>query len=387
MELADIINKVHCADCIDFLREIPDETVDCIVTSPPYYGLRDYGVEGQIGLETTIRDYIDNLVEVFREGKRVLKSTGTIWVNIADSSAGSGKGVGTKDCFEPYVLETLPRQKRELPDKSLMQIPERLSLALGDELGLIKRNTIIWRKPNCMPASAQDRFTNDFEYLYFFTKTGKYWFEKQVEPNSPGTIERSKYAWNVKNHADKRERLGAGGIPTKALSGEFRLGRNKRCVWDINAGFSTEDHFAVFPRELVYTPIKAGCPLEICNACGVARRAIFAEKTNIRDESGNIQGQGRSKVQWNNSHPDYNPRFWSSLEIVGKTDCGCGAGFHAGIVLDPFAGTGTTCIEAKEQEKNYIGIELNPKYAKIANDNLRQEVLGFSALSKGGSNV
>ncbi len=309
--LADIINKVHCADCLEFMRDMPDECVDCVVTSPPYYGLRDYGVDGQIGLEPTMKEYIARLAEVFGECKRVLKKTGTIWVNIGDSYAGTGDKGGWLDPKYPNgrtgQAKSINRMVKGVQEKSLCQVPERLSLALTDELGLIKRNTIIWYKRNCMPSSVGDRFTVDFEYLYFFAKSKNYWFEQQFEqgnfdahkmqsyhkPNNPKYESAADERW--KDQFDGRS-WGSVGV------------RNKRTVWDIPTESFGEAHFAVFPRALVYTPIKAGCP------------------------------------------PN-------------------------GIVLDPFAGSGTTCLEAKEKGKNYIGIELNPEYLNIAEKRLRQEVL------------
>jgi len=272
---------------------------------------------GQLGLEPTIELYISHLVEVFAECKRVLKKTGSMWINIGDSYGGSNSGgiEDSKATRKGTGATSLGnhRPTATLTPKSLCHIPERLSIALTDQLGLIKRNTIIWHKRNCMPSSASDRFTVDFEFLYFFTKSQEYWFEQQFEPmNYPERI----YSEDTGNHktAKLREqgnRSTAGLHDGRTQYGNPDLGRNKRCVWDIPTESSPEAHFAVFPRALVYTPIKAGCP------------------------------------------PN-------------------------GIVLDPFAGTGTTCLEAKEQGKNYIGIELSPEYIKIAEKKLAQQVLPFN---------
>lgn len=310
-DLADILNKVHNADCLQFMRDMPDGCVDCVVTSPPYFGLRDYGVDGQIGLEPTIQAYIGRLVDVFGECKRVLKKTGTIWINIGDSYGGSNSGgiEDTKAARHGTGATSLGNHRPTaiLPPKSLCQIPERLSIALTDELGLIKRNTIIWWKRNCMPSSVNDRFTVDFEYLYFYTKSGRYWFEQQFEDLAYSTAMDPRMNGGFTTNRPERGYVGARQQGSGLLKPNPQ-GRNKRTVWDIPTESSGDAHFAVFPRALVYTPIKAGCP------------------------------------------PN-------------------------GIVLDPFAGSGTTCLEAKEQGKNYIGIELNPEYLKISESRLRQEVL------------
>ena len=309
--MKDLLNQIHNADCLTFLRTMPDECVDCVVTSPPYWGLRDYGVDGQLGLEPTIELYISHLVEIFGECKRVLKKTGTMWINIGDSYAGSSMtgGLGSGKEIADRMFNK-PTVDSNLPSKSLCQIPERLSIALTDQLGLIKRNTIIWYKRNCMPSSASDRFTVDFEYFYFFTKHQDYWFEQQFEEYTEPMNR-----WGGDRLKANGECIWDNGTGQSTYRDRDmrpnELGRNKRTVWDVPTEPTPDAHFAVFPRALVYTPIKAGCP------------------------------------------PN-------------------------GVVLDPFAGSGTTCLEAKEQGKNYIGIELNPEYIKIADKKLRQEVLPFN---------
>lgn len=175
-------NQIYCGSCIEILKEIDNESINCIVTSPPYYGLRDYGVENQLGLEPTFEEYINRLCDIFDEVKRVLRKDGTCWVVIGDSY--STKHItGTTDKAKGWKSpgnELNPRQAYhgrayggDIPSKSLMMIPFRFAIEMVNR-GWILRNTIIWWKPNCMPASVKDRFTVDFEYVFFFTKNKKY---------------------------------------------------------------------------------------------------------------------------------------------------------------------------------------------------------------------
>jgi DNA modification methylase len=174
------INQILCGDAYQVLRQLPDESIDCAVTSPPYWALRDYGVKGQIGLEPSFRAFITNLCNIFDEVKRVLKKTGTCWVNIGDTYYADHSG-GNQGKVNPEVTNQLRSiQKRttsrELPAKSLCQVPARFTIEMSNR-GWILRNEIIWWKPNAMPSSAKDRFTVDFEKIFFFVKSNKYWFD------------------------------------------------------------------------------------------------------------------------------------------------------------------------------------------------------------------
>lgn len=220
-------------------------------------------------------------MNVFNECKRVLKKTGSLWVNIGDTYSA----------------------------KSLIGIPERLCIAMTDA-GFIRRNTIIWHKPNCMPSSAKDRFTIDFEYFYFFTKSQRYYFDTQYEPhkNPQDDIRRLLKNKSYTNNKVNNRYFGTSQLNCKKtkeeLEEQFSKGRLKRCVWTIATTPLKEAHFATFPEKLIETPIKACCP------------------------------------------PD-------------------------GIVLDPFAGAGTTLLVAKKLGRRFIGIELNEDYVKIANKRLQ----------------
>jgi len=214
--------------------------------------LRDYGEDGQLGLETTYQEYIDKLVAIFDEVKRVLKSTGTCWVNLGDTYSGMKVG-NTENVKNPNVESaSFIKPKQTVKDKSLIGIPERFAIAMTDS-GWIRRNTIIWHKPSCMPSSATDRFTVDFEYLYFFTKNTKYYFEQQKEKTL--TKDNSNRDRDISKLNNTPGRTRMAGLTVNNY--EYK---NKRCVWSINPQPYSGAHFASYPEELVATPIKDGCP-------------------------------------------------------------------------------------------------------------------------------
>jgi DNA modification methylase len=352
------LNKIYQGDSLEVLKTFPSESIDCIITSPPYYGLRDYGVEGQIGQEKTPQEYIYNLIKIMDECKRVLKKSGSLWVDI-------GEG---------------------FTNQSLLGIPERFVVSMVDS-GWIRRNTIIWHKSNCMPSSVKSRFTIDFEYFYFFTKSKKYYFETQYEPLSAATIERSKYP-GVRIGSRKKIELGGYGNSTysgKKYNISPNLTRIKRCIWKIHTEIFSEAHFAVFPETLISTPINACCPLQICNKCNKPRtkieKIIGYDKINDWmisagcDSNGEYKGKETkdyksAKAQMPSETKRRILKSMSKQSIFELSDCKCEKGFHSGVVLDPFMGAGTTAVVAKKQGKNYIGIELKEEYIKMAENRI-----------------
>jgi DNA modification methylase len=231
------------------------------MTSPPYWALRDYGVDGQLGLEPTFDEYINKLCNVFDEVKRVLRDDGTCWVNLGDCYIGGHKGgsIHTKGSKydNPDIIPQFkgtPKEKQEgMIEKCLVGIPFRFALEMINR-GWILRNTIIWYKPSCMPSSVKDRFTVDFEYIFFFSKKKKYHFETQREPHLRPERE-PRYA------SPKMKKYMEMGLMSKRDEiKNHPNGRNKRTVWTINPKPFKEAHFAVYPEELCETPIKAGCP-------------------------------------------------------------------------------------------------------------------------------
>lgn len=275
------IDTIIQGDALTRLKELPSESVDCCITSPPYFGLRDYGVDGQIGLEESPEAYVSKLAEVFREVRRVLKKEGTLWLNLGDSYASSGKnsppsdkstlnggkGVGPNE----KVMNGLGRAPT--PDnckpKDLIGIPWMVAFALRAD-GWYLRQDIIWSKNNCMPESVTDRCTKSHEYLFLFAKSQRYYFDSEAikEPsvtNDPRRPYTSKGAWEMDGRA-----------PEQIHSGERRAGndfskRNKRSVWQVNTVPYREAHFATFPEKLIEPCILAGTSEKgYCPACGKA---------------------------------------------------------------------------------------------------------------------
>ena len=207
MNQDELQNTVLCGDALEMLKRLPDEYVQMCVTSPPYYGLRDYGAEGQIGCEQTPLEYIDRLTEIFREVRRVLKSNGTLWLNIADSYAGSGKGVWSKSLAErPKSKQTyhslntdenaaLPKKWDGIKEKDMIGIPWQLAFALRAD-GWYLRSDIIWQKPNCLPEAVKDRPTKSYEHIFLLSKSPHYYYDTAAisEPVAPVTVERNKRA-------------------------------------------------------------------------------------------------------------------------------------------------------------------------------------------------
>lgn len=245
---------IRTGDSLEVLRTIPSGTVRTCVTSPPYFGLRDYGHEGQIGLEATLDDYITNLVNVFREVRRVLTEDGTLWLNLGDSfSSGGRKTTGRNDAVRHGIptgggFKAGPRSvagSDGLPAKNLIGVPWRVAFALQAD-GWILRSDIIWHKPNAMPESVKDRPTKAHEYVFLFAKNPSYFYDADavMEPISAAT-------------KAKREKL-PGAVAGAATGLEPSGKRHKRTVWSVNTKPYKGAHFAVFPEALVEPCILAG---------------------------------------------------------------------------------------------------------------------------------
>lgn len=296
------------------LAQIASESISCIVTSPPYFGLRDYGCDGQIGLEATPDAYIAELVAVFREARRALRSDGTLWLNLGDSYAAGPSGRVNPDKWPKQASSrgTTENEIRAvsksfgLANKQRLMIPARVALALQAD-GWWLRDEIIWHKPNPMPVSVTDRTTPAHEMLYMFSKSARYHYDMEAvkEPAAHPSVTR-----RSSKKADGAESAFLGNAPTNlGRCGTAADGmRQPRSVWSIPTRPFKGAHFATFPPDLVRPCIKAGCPA-------------------------------------------------------------------GGTVLDPFFGAGTTGLVAAELDRNCIGIELNPEYARIAAERLGLRVL------------
>lgn len=377
-------------DCLEGLKTLPDNYVDCCVTSPPYYGLRDYGHEGQIGLEETPEEYVAKMVEVFTEVKRVLKKEGTLWLNLGDSyNAGRNGGhAGGKDSgFQPVDERYVQRSGSNvegLKPKDLIGIPWMVAFALRSS-GWYLRQDIIWSKPNPMPESVTDRCTKSHEYIFLLSKSGKYYYDAEsIKTDLARTYNGPQYIGGKKGRSydpiegDPNYRNGNDHWGREVFIDENCFA-NKRSVWTVTTRPYSEAHFATFPERLITDCIKAGCPEFICNKCGRAMEKIVKNTTSFQGGSGKA---GRTADEVNASGKWAGKQYGENLklgpvvstEIIGLTDCGCNAGFSGGIVLDPFMGAGTTALVARKLNRNYIGFELNPQYIEIANKRLFNEL-------------
>lgn len=351
-------NTIFTGDVLAGLKLIDDKTVNCVVTSPPYWNLRDYGMSGQLGLEKTPEEYVQKLVEIFREIKRTLRDDGTVWLNLGDSYAGYwGEKYGHKQFRKPAeeltlndpstvpnkaslnfakhrpsdpITSTLQGSKTTqlnslrnhengttpgIKPKDLIGIPWMVAFALRSD-GWYLRSDIIWSKPNCMPESVTGRPTKSHEYIFLLSKSEKYYydFEAIKTPAKESSVQRLSQdvlaqngSARVPGKTNGNMKAVGEGQQNMDKAEQMARGANKRSVWTVLPAQFKEAHFATFPPELIVDCIKAGCPID-------------------------------------------------------------------GIVLDPFMGAGTTAVVARKLNRNYIGIELNPKYVTIAQNRLYKEL-------------
>lgn len=298
---------LYRGDCLEVLRWLPSDSVDCGVTSPPYWGLRDYGIDGQLGLESTPEEYIGKLVEIFREFRRILRNNGTLWLNLGDSYCGTGN---KKDYQDPKYKKgrngqtvAVSNKIKGLKSKDLVGIPWRVALALQAD-GWYLRQDIIWHKPNPMPESVTDRCTKSHEYIFLLSKRPKYYYDHEAikEPAVTPLNSKARQSFGstkklsdgVKAHTNRHG---------KSYRDERKNTKNKRSVWTVTTKPFRDAHFAVFPPDLIKPCILAGCPI-------------------------------------------------------------------GGVVFDPFFGAGTTGLVALQTFRRFGGIELSEKYCQLAVERL-----------------
>ena len=352
------------------LAELPAGSVNCCVTSPPYWGLRDYGTDGQIGLEPTLDEYVAALVEVFRDVRRVLADDGTLWLNLGDSYNSNESGGMTGSALGKGGQQTphnrIGRPRANLKPKDMVGVPWRVAFALQDD-GWYLRSDIIWAKPNPMPESVTDRPTKAHEYVFLLSKSPRYYFDQEAvreDAAYPGP------RWSTTN----RSRDGSADIgqpPHRGLANHVATGRNIRSVWEIATQPYAEAHFATFPEELPRRCIAAGCPEWVCATCGKARERLIERTRTLdgdpvvsggwkTDEAGRIGADGVG--HW---------RKASHSETTGWSDCGHDD-YRPGVVLDPFMGSGTTALVARKLGRRAVGVELSPEYAALCARRLQQ---------------
>jgi DNA modification methylase len=362
-------------------RRIPlaDRSVHCVVTSPPYWGLRDYGVGGQIGLEATPDAFVAEIVRVFREVRRVLRDDGTLWMNLGDSYASTGEfgrndGGGPGRLLGEVQAERSSRRLKNdhgLKPKDLIGIPWRVALALQAD-GWYLRSDIIWAKPNPMPESVTDRPTKSHEYLFLMAKSERYYFDAEAV-REPGT----RYEWNSQKFKGGDLTRHHGSTRGKETA-DPEAGRNLRTVWPIATEAYPGSHFATFPRKLVEPCIKAGTSEKgVCPTCGAPwERVVESERIRTRpglDSKCYDRSTGEELAA--------NDKPWAS-ERVGNRDpgrhisvksttgwaagCECGRGPIPATVLDPFAGSGTTLVVANALGRRAVGLDLSREYLGLA---------------------
>lgn len=362
------VDYIKQGDSLQLMKELPSETIDLIVTSPPYFNLRDYGVKGQIGIETDINDYIENLLAIFKEAYRVLKKSGSLWINIDDV----------------YCQKEINGIKK----LSLMCIPDRLKIKMVEQ-GWICRNEIIWRKPNAMPSSAKNRFNNDYEKFYFFVKSSDYMFNTQYEPfKSNVTIKKhsknhSKYL-SIEQESSVRQGMNKNrGNKIVALrknlpkQEEFISFLKSRCDIGLisrntNVKKSTIEHWFrkdkagfSYPSVADWNEVKW-----LLDDYSEEFQKIDQQITDVSYETDEIMkntSKGRLKrAVWDiNTKASKSKHFASYPEKLVLTPI-LACTNKGDIVLDPFAGSGTTAIVSKLNERHYIGFELNSEYCDIA---------------------
>jgi DNA modification methylase len=368
-------------DVLDGLRTLPDCSVQCCITSPPYYGLRNYGVDGQIGLEETPEKFVQKITEVFREVRRVLRDDGTLWLNLGDSYVHGVPGGGCvfqngrTDGRETYEADNSRGREKistTFPGckiKDMLGIPWRVAFALQAD-GWYLRSDIIWAKPNPMPESVTDRPTKAHEYIFLLTKSARYYYDADAvrEAYQETSLKRYKSDFHSDNPSCQ-----ATGNPCVKIDGRIDAnptGRNIRTVWTITTQARPEAHFATFPDEIPRRCIKAGTSeYGCCQNCGKPWERIV-DIVGGRGESWHDHVNDDQKGQRGASCPDGYKREFKGW----RPGCTCDAGDPVPcVVLDPFMGSGTVAVIARELNRSSVGCELNPEYVKIIRKRLQAD--------------
>ena len=357
--------EVLQGDVREKLQEIPEKSIQCCVTSPPYWGLRDYGTEGQLGLEKTPDEYVINMVEVFRGVWRVLRDDGVAWLNLGDSYNGSGGAGGDYSArgLKAGQPKYPGRKIVTLKPKDLVGIPWRVAFALQAD-GWYLRSDIIWHKPNPMPESVTDRPTKAHEYIFLLSKRQKYFYDAEAirEP-----IKENSGACSVRTATKPEDKRESQNLTRKY---DVIKGANKRSVWTVATKPYPESHFAVFPPKLIEPCILAGTSPQACEVCGSPWERVVERETKP-------QGRSTGETYTAKAYKSPQSAVWGKKKNLGgdqkeSTTTGWRAtcahdneGRERSVVLDPFAGSGTTLWVAENHGRDSVGIELNSEYVKL----------------------
>jgi DNA modification methylase len=382
------MNKIEFGDCRDTMRRWASEGVKAqmCVTSPPYFGLRDYKVEGQIGLEQTPEEYITAMVEVFRCVRDVLADDGTLWLNIGDSYAGyHGNKNAPYDAAPSNKGGYFENQRKTLvnhngiKNKDLIGIPWMLAFALRAD-GWFLRQDIIWHKPNPMPESVRDRCTKAHEYVFLLSKSEKYFFDSEAMK------ETATYPQGPGNKTHRHQNGAIYGLPEKAScqSGLLGIGpretRNRRSVWTVATRPYKGAHFATFPPALIEPCILAGTSERgHCPKCG-ARWARETEPVVRVKHTGETDSQypkgstANRLAMLRQAAREQGMEYTGARQTTGwKSTCTCGCDPVPDIVLDCFMGSGTTAAVSLQHGRQYLGCELNPEYGPLQQERINKE--------------
>jgi DNA modification methylase len=438
--------KILKGDCLETLKSLDEQSINTCVTSPPYWGLRDYGTgewvggdpdcphmrttkiskdtatghkamyeqgnvvgdaiykskcpkcgsvrkDKQLGLEETPEEFVENLVRVFKEVKRVLRDDGTVWLNLGDSyyNYRPGKGQALSKQSVSNTDQDLPQDCARrgnkivgLKEKDLVGIPWRVAFALQAD-GWYLRQDIIWHKPNPMPESVRDRCTKSHEYIFLLSKSPKYYFDNEAikedakRPNEKQTFGGEKAKKNIIKEGDPMFRNGSEQWGREIITPSKR---NKRSVWKVPTKPYKEAHFATFPTELIEPCVLAGCPEEICVDCGKPYKRVMQKPKQLEIERNKRSGLDDRKV---GGVLDKYSRENPPIDLGLQKQCDCETNkTKAGTVLDPFGGSGTTGVVASKHNRNAVLCELNEGYIDIAEKRLND---GFDMFSSDGLEI
>ena len=423
---------IYIGNCLETLQKIDDQSVNTCITSPPYWGLRDYGTaeweggdpncdhkvgretrgglsdkqkttkgsfgdeaiknnqpcpkcgairkDSQLGLENTPEEFVENLVKVFREVKRVLKDDGTVWLNLGDSYSSGGRTTTTNQTLrgDKNYGVTRPKPSEGIKPKDLIGIPWRVALALQAD-GWYLRQDIIWHKPNPMPESVKDRCTKAHEYIFLLSKNVKYYFDyESIKEDAVGNSPNNKKPHKHQGQPFSRTKENLVNIQAVEK-------RNKRSVWTVTTKPFKGAHFATFPMDLIEPGVLAGCPEKICVDCNTPYVRQVESRRFKRNDLPKDDPRYRPNT-YDGSYKNINGKadagYTETKDLGLQKQCDCNTNeTKAGTVLDPFGGSGTTAIVANKHNRNAVLCELNEEYVGIAKERITN-TLGMMASIK-----